>query len=262
MKWLAVVAALIAGPVAACGEDTDCVVGDRTHRIAGAENAPNGALIFAHGYRGSAAGVMRNRGLAALADDFGLALIAFNGVNGAWQLPNRPRNKSATGEAEFFYAQSVLADAEARFGLDRSRVVMSGFSAGGMLTWQLACSRPDLFAGFIPMSGTFWDPVPDSCVGPVANVVHIHGDADGTVPMAGRVIGDGKQGEVMEAMAMYRAIGGFSEQVSLAVEPDLTCRVSQNDAGTVLNICMFKGGHGFGTGRLRTGLGMLGFDAL
>ena len=76
MKWLAVVAALIAGPVAACGEDTDCVVGDRTYRIAGAENAPNGALIFAHGYRGSAAGVMRNRGLAALADDFGLALIA------------------------------------------------------------------------------------------------------------------------------------------------------------------------------------------
>jgi polyhydroxybutyrate depolymerase len=261
MKWLAVVAALIAGPVAACGEQTDCVVGDRTYRIAGAENASNGALIFAHGYRGSAAGVMRNGALKAVADDFGLALIAFNGVNGSWQLPNRPRNRAMTGAAEFSYAENVLADAQARFGLDASRVVMSGFSAGGMLTWNLACARPDLFAGFVPMSGTFWDPVPETCAGPVASIVHIHGDADGTVPLAGRVIADSKQGEVLEAMAMYARIGGFSQAVAMNVAPDLACRVSLNDAGNVLNICMFAGGHGFGTGRLRAGLEMLGFEA-
>lgn len=258
MKWLAVVAALIAGPVAACGEDTDCVVGDRTYRIAGAENASNGALIFAHGYRGSAAGVMRNRGLKAVADDFGLALIAFNGVDGAWQLPNRPRNKSMTGEAEFSYAENVLADVEAQFGLDRSRVVMSGFSAGGMLTWQLACSRSALFAGFVPMSGTFWDPVPETCAGPVANIVHIHGDADGTVPLAGRVIADGKQGEVQAALVMYADLGGFGAPVVGPVG-DMGCERRGNDAGQVLAICMFEGGHGFGTGRLRAGLEMLGF---
>ena len=258
MKWLAVVLAWVAGPVTACGVDTDCVVGDRTYRIAGAENAPNGALIFAHGYRGSAAGVMRNGGLKALADDFGLALIAFNGVEGAWQLPNRPRNKTATGEAEFSYAENVLADAAAQFGLDRSRVVMSGFSAGGMLTWNLACARSDMFAGFVPMSGTFWDPVPETCAGPVANIVHIHGDADGTVPLDGRVIGDGKQGEVMAALAMYGDMGGFGAADAAAVG-DMACETRRNDAGQVLAICMFEGGHGFGTGRLRSGLEMLGF---
>lgn len=259
MKWLAVVAALVAGPVAACGEDTDCVVADRTYRIAGSENAANGALVFAHGYRGSAAGVMRNGGLKRLADDLGIALIALHGVDGAWQLPNRPRNKSMTGEAEYTYAENVLADVEAQFGLDRSRVVMSGFSAGGMMTWNLACARPELFAGFIPMSGTFWDPVPDRCAGPAASIVHIHGDADPTVPMMGRVIGDGKQGEVPAALAMYARVGGFSEPIVMAVEGMQLCRISQNDAGKVLNICMFEGGHGFGTGRLRTGLAMLGF---
>ena len=111
------------------------------------------------------------------------------------------------------------------------------------------------------MSGTFWDPVPETCAGPVASIVHIHGDADGTVPLAGRVIADSKQGEVLEAMAMYARIGGFSQAVAMNVAPDLACRVSLNDAGNVLNICMFAGGHGFGTGRLRAGLEMLGFEA-
>jgi len=258
MKWFAVFAALIAGPVAACGEATDCVVGDRTYRIAGADNAPNGALVFAHGYRGSGAGVMRNGALKAVADDFGVALIGLTGVNGSWQLPNRPRNKDATGEAEFSYVEDVLADVDARFGLDAERVVLTGFSAGGMLTWNVACARPAMFAGFVPMSGTFWDPVPETCAGPVANVVHIHGDDDGTVPLDGRMIGDGKQGEVPAAMAMYAELGGFSAPVSSAVR-DMTCETQTNDAGQVLAICMFEGGHGFGTGRLRAGLEMVRF---
>ena len=64
----------------ACGSDTDCVVGDRIYRIhIGEKTAPEmGAIVFAHGYRGSAAGVMRNGSLKGLADELGIALIALD----------------------------------------------------------------------------------------------------------------------------------------------------------------------------------------
>ena len=56
----AIVLALWAAPALACGPDTDCAVGDRTYRIALPEGhdgaAPVGALVWAHGYRGTAAG--------------------------------------------------------------------------------------------------------------------------------------------------------------------------------------------------------------
>lgn len=254
MIRLALLLGLMSGPALACGADTDCVVGDRTYRIHGAENAANGALVFAHGYRGKAAGAMRNGGLTGLADDLGVALIALQGVDGTWQLPNRPRNKSFTGEAEFSYIEDVLDHAE-QFDLNRDRVVMSGFSAGGFVTWNFACHRSELFAGFVPMSGTFWDPVPQTCDSPVTSIVHLHGTNDGTVPMTGRVIDDSKQGDVYEAFAMYRSYGGFgaadAEQIG-----DLACELSGN--GTeILNICLFEGGHSFRLKDLRLGWDML-----
>lgn len=252
MRWIAVALTLIAGPVSACGEQTDCVVGDRIYRIAGAENASNGALVFAHGYRGSANGVMRNSELKRLADDLGVALIGLHGVNGAWQLPGRPRSRDNTGEAEFSYAEDVLADAASRFGLRRDRVVATGFSAGGMMTWNLACHRSELFAGFIPMSGTFWDPVPANCESPVTNVVHIHGTADGTVPLTGRVIADSKQGDVGQALAMYASYGGFGP-VKAETHDDLQCDLLLNDAGNTLTFCRFDGGHSFRLKDLRVG---------
>ena len=54
---------VLAGPALACGPDTDCMLGDRHYRIAmpeGQSTDPVGAVVFAHGYRGSAAAVMQN----------------------------------------------------------------------------------------------------------------------------------------------------------------------------------------------------------
>ncbi|SEW23682.1 polyhydroxybutyrate depolymerase [Cognatiyoonia koreensis] len=256
MRWLLLSLSLLAGPVAACSDQTDCVVGDRIYRISGVDKAANGALVFAHGYRGSAAGVMRNGALRRLADEMGVALVGLEGVNGSWQLPGRPRNRNATGEVEFDYVTDVLADVETRFGLNRDRTVATGFSAGGMLVWNLACYRSDLFAGYIPMSGTFWDPVPQTCAGPVANVVHIHGTSDKTVPLSGRAIGDGRQGDVMAALEMYRDFGQFGPATADEVDGVL-CEMSANDEGKTLSYCRFEGGHSFRLKDLRVGWDML-----
>ncbi|MGB5863919.1 MAG: prolyl oligopeptidase family serine peptidase [Sulfitobacter sp.] len=241
--------------VQACGADSDCSVGDRTYRISLPEGvgAPVGAVIWSHGYRGSAAGAMRNGSLRRMVHDQGLALIAAQGIDGTWELPNGPRTMDSTGAAEFAYFEAVIEDAQDQFGIDPDRIVASGFSAGGMMVWNLACARPDLFAGFVPISGTFWLEPPADCATPVASIVHIHGDDDSTVPLNGRPIGETRQGKVSDALEMYRAHGGFGAVNSREAGP-LRCANRLAASGEILEYCLFEGGHSFSTQYLRHGI--------
>jgi len=144
------------------------------------------------------------------------------------------------------YVDNVIADATTRFKIDRDRIVVSGFSAGAMLTWTLACERGDDFAGFIPISGTFWAPVPDTCPRPAASIIHIHGDADKTVPLQGRQINQSRQGVVPDALAMYARHGDFGPAQTERIGK-LNCDIRRNSAGEILEFCLFSGGHSFRT---------------
>jgi polyhydroxybutyrate depolymerase len=245
---IAVLAALAGSVAHACGADSDCLVGDRSYRISLPDGvqASVGAVIWAHGYRGSAEGAMRNTSLRNMLNDQGLALIAAQGVEGTWDLPNGPRTPDSTGASEFDYFKAVIADAQTRFGIDPRRLVASGFSAGGMMVWNLACAQPDVFAGFVPISGTFWRAPPPECVTPAGNVIHIHGDADATVPLDGRQIGPTRQGKVSDAFEMYAALGAFGAP-SKQTAGDLICTKQKNGEGKILELCLFRGGHAFRT---------------
>lgn len=260
MRLIILLFALFTSPASACGTDTDCRVGDRSYRIAMPEGHDGvtsvGALIWSHGYRGSAAGVMRNGSLRRMVSDAGLALIGAQGVGGTWDLPFGPRTFDSTGAAEFAYFDAVIDDITTNHQIDLDRIIASGFSAGGMMVWNLACSRPGKFAGFIPMSGTFWLKPPDACTAPVSSIVHIHGDADRTVPLTGRAIRETKQGEVQEALAMYEKFGDFGAATD-AISGTLTCRDRSNAQGEILEFCLFPGGHSFRTEHLRYGIDRL-----
>ncbi|GFE50627.1 hypothetical protein So717_23800 [Roseobacter cerasinus] len=240
----------------ACGPDTNCRLGDRHYRVAmpeghdGTTRVP--ALVFSHGYRGSAQGVMRNGSLRRMASDLGVALIAAKSKDDDWVIPNAPRHMDTDGAPEFTYFAALLDDATARFPIDGDRIVATGFSAGGMMTWNLACSMSDRFAGFIPISGTFWLKPPQSCSGPVASILHIHGTIDRTVPLDGRPIGPTHQGKVSAALKMYRDYGGFAPQGE-ATYGDLACVEEASETGDILKFCLFEGGHSFRTEFVRFG---------
>lgn len=261
MRLLSPAAALVtalavwaATPALSCGADTNCALGDRHYRIAMPDgydgSDPVGAIVFAHGYRGSAAGLMRNRNLRRMISDMGLAFIALKSLDDDWVLPNSPRHMDSDGAEEFTYVDAVLKDAAARFSIDTSRLMATGFSAGGMMVWNLACHRPGSFAAFAPISGTFWLEAPASCAAPIANIIHIHGDADKTVPLTGRPILATHQGDVAEALSMYADFGGFGA-AERSQHDRLSCEDRTNDAGDILNFCLFSGGHSFRSEYLR-----------
>ena len=101
-----------ASPAVACGPDTDCVLGDRIYRIRIPEDRDAtrkiGAIVFAHGYRGSARGVMRNKRLADVAASNGLALIALKSAGADWKIPGTPSDPGADGRIELEYVDALL----------------------------------------------------------------------------------------------------------------------------------------------------------
>ncbi len=235
-------------PVLACSANTDCQIGARHYRIAMPQGhdgkTPVGAIVFSHGYQGSAAGIMRNKTLRRIASDLGVALIAPKSVGGGWDLPLSPSALNSNGLAELAYFDAVIKDASLKFAINTKRMMATGFSAGGMMTWTLACARSNTFAAFAPMAGTFWQKPPRSCARPVTNIIHIHGKTDRTVPLTGRVVGPTFQGDVFKTLAMYKKFGNFNK-VAETKSGNLTCKNQINARGKILNFCLFPGRHQF-----------------
>lgn len=260
---LAAALTLLSTPTLACGPDTDCTVeGDRTYRYYMPDvEGPVGAFFHAHGYRGSADGAMNNDALRSMADRLGMAFIAMNADADDWNLAHRPSNSTQAEAAEFDYVRAVIADVATRIDLDQNRMISTGFSAGGMMTWTLACGMGDTFAGFIPYSGTFWAPVPDTCTTPVSNVIHIHGLTDTTVPLEGRAIGQARQGSVIEAFQMYTAHGSFPDPGQVDFPHGEGCLVTMGETEGGIALCVFDGGHSYSTERVEWAIDQI-LDAL
>lgn len=239
MRIILAALALSATPALACGPDSDCAVPSGSYRIDAPEGA-TGAILFAHGYRGSAEGTMRNARLRAMAAERGAAFVALQAADEDWDLTDSP---SGGDRDEVAYVLAVRDDVMARLGLRADAVVMSGFSAGGMLTWTVACAAPDAFAGFAPFSGTFWEGgEPERCAGP-ATIRHHHGTSDGVVPIAGRAIAETRQGDVERVMARYRAQFGMEAADAPAID-GLECEAWAG-GGARLGYCLHPGGHTF-----------------
>lgn len=252
LSAIGVALSTLAGAAKACGVDSDCVIevadqGARTYRVYLPDDAPSpaGAIFYAHGYRGSAAGAMRNGALLDMADRLGVALVALN-ADGTddWVLPGAPKDPGYRGRRELDYVAAVVADVEDRFGIGREDRMLGGFSAGGMLTWNVICHASDLFPAYAPVAGVYWEPVPESCAEPVVSVIHVHGLSDEIVPIEGRPIGRARQADVRRAIALYATFGGFG-----APEPaewtGLSCARQSTETGAVLELCLHGGGHSF-----------------
>ena len=206
---------MASGAASACGAEQPCGVATGEYLIRlpdGADAAaPVGAVMYFHGWRGSAAGVMRNRALEKVVAGLGLALVAPNGAGQTWSYPGSPgRHRD-----EFRFVREVLDDVAGRFPVDTTRIMAAGFSMGGSMVWNLACRMGDRFQGFAPIAGAFWEPLPGHCPSALPRLIHVHGMADRVVPYEGRELGNGfRQGDVGRSIDVWLQQGGCPARAS------------------------------------------------
>jgi polyhydroxybutyrate depolymerase len=203
-----------------------------------------GAIMFFHGWQGSADETMSDQGLVDIARGLGVALIAPDGMGKTWSYPGSPGHH----RDEFAFVAQVLDDVVRRFAVDPDAVMASGFSQGASMVWNLACRMPTRFHAFAPIAGAFWEPLPADCAGPRPNLIHFHGTSDPTVPLAGRSLRQGyKQGDVFKSLAIVApgCTASWAANVRSAEPPaTLSCRVASGCSGPArLELCLHPGGH-------------------
>lgn len=257
-RLAAVLAALLgwAGAAEACGTaESACTVQGGSYHIVLPEQpelpeeaqGPVPALVFLHGYGGSGAGILKNRDLVQSVTARGYALIAPDGtMRGGGSRRSWVFRPHWEGRDEAAFFADVLADAGQRFGVDASRALLAGFSSGAFMVNYLACSDPEYFAAYAPVSGSFWRPQPAACAGPV-RLFHTHGWSDGVVPLEGRPLGGGRfqQGDAFAGLELWRQTNACASHAPGArwQEGDFLMRSWDCAPGADIRLALFPGGH-------------------
>lgn len=179
---------------------------------------PHPALIFLHGWGGTGEATMRDTGLVNSVTARGYAFIAPTGQPRSGGRSGASWNSRAiSGDGvrdDVFFIRTVIAHAAASLDVDPDRVLVGGFSGGGMMVWRIACDTPQTAAAYAPVAGLMWRPLPETCAGP-AKLLHVHGWADPVVPMEGRSVAGGAitQGDLFVGLKLLRdAFGCASDQ--------------------------------------------------
>ena len=249
-------ALLASTAIADCnGQSGPCRIANGTYHIVLPQGAtgPLPAIFLLHGYGGEGEGSIRNHRMVDLMLSRGYAVIAPDGqprTEGAgrtWDfIPGQPARRD---EVAFLIA--VADDAAAKYGLDRDQMLLAGFSIGGSMVSYVACQTPDAFAAYAPVAGSFWRPHPDQCAGPM-RLLHTHGTADTTVPLEGRQVAPGMvQGNVFDAMVIFRAAMGCAETAADQVDTVGIYTISRWGHcadGARLDLALHGGSHGIPRG--------------
>ena len=244
---------LPAAAQASCGPSPDpCALPDGEYHIVlpetGGASAP--AVLYLHGAGGSGQSALRNRGMVDALTRRGYAVIAPTGGRSFGNRAGRVWNfyPGWEGRDERDFLMRVAADATDRFGLDRNRMLLSGFSAGGFMVYYLACAAPRSFAAYASVAGGFWRPHPQTCDGPV-QLFHTHGWRDGTVPLEGRALRGGAflQGDIFAGMEIWRAANrcaGEDPDAYSDTGPFWRRKWTDCAVGSALELALHPGGHG------------------
>lgn len=210
-------------------------------------------VLYLHGYGQSSSDIVGDPDLVAAVTSLGALLVVPDGLNHSWSHVGSPSKQ----RDDLGFLHAVVADAEQRWPVDRTKVFATGFSIGGSMVWDLACHAAQGFAAFLPVSGAFWLPYPTRCESGPVTLRHVHELTDTTVPMEGRIIrGRFTQGDVRKGWEILRETDRCAIAPDrTAKEGDLNCETWSSCAGGhQLSLCLHGDGHDMAPAYLHSGL--------
>jgi phospholipase/carboxylesterase len=162
-----------------------------------AGDGPHPTILALHGWGASAhdllglAPILHGGGALVLCPQGPLAFEIGQGFLGfGWFDLSQVRPPSASDiERAADEARAFLDGALARYPIDRRKIVLMGFSQGGLMAYDLVLSEPERFAGLVALSS--WLPeaidraIPPNDAAKNLPALVIHGTQDPMVPVAG-----------------------------------------------------------------------------
>jgi len=134
------------------------------------ENRP--LVISMHGLNQTMYDQVNQTQIGAVADANKFVLVYPQAIDNSWQL-------WGTGDTDFILA--IIDEMHGRYGIDRDRVYLSGFSMGGMMSYYAVTQIADKIAAIAPVGGFLMGGPNTSSSRPVP-IIHIHGAEDDFVP--------------------------------------------------------------------------------
>lgn len=132
-------------------------------------------LISMHGYNQDINYQKNQTKWEVIAKENNFVVVYPGGINNAWDI-------SGTTDIDFILA--IIDEMYNRYGIDRDRVYLSGFSMGGMMTYYAATKIADKIAAFAPVSGYPMQGPDTNSLRPIP-IIHIHGTTDDVVGYSG-----------------------------------------------------------------------------
>lgn len=151
---------------------------------AAADGVRRPVVVVLHGLGVSAEGISRAADWRGAVASDGFVGVFPQGVENSWNLGPCCPPANLVNVADRPFLETLIEQLRARDDVDPDRIYLTGFSNGALMTYWMACQRPDLIAAIAPMAGTnLTGCSPDQPV----PLLHQHGDVDLVVPYGGGV---------------------------------------------------------------------------
>lgn len=175
-------------------------------------NAAPGLLINLHGYSGDSISQTNYTYLRESALAAGLAYVAPDGMkdrsgNRFWNASNACCDFNKTGVSDVEYIDGLVDEISQEINLNKSRIYLFGHSNGHFMSYQYLCKGKYPIAAVAGLAGSM-DIDPGQCLGKFGNVLHIHGDADGTIAYQGGSIFSQSYPSVQEVINRWSSNNG------------------------------------------------------
>jgi polyhydroxybutyrate depolymerase len=174
------------------------------------EGQPAPLLIAFHGSPDSGAGFEARSGLTSAADQAGFITIYPDGIDGTWDVN------------DVLLVVNLITHLSDNLSIDRDRIYVTGFSAGGTITQMIACARPDVLAAVAIAGATLRRDISESCRPPEPiPILFVHGTEDAAFPWEGITLGNVRRLSVVQTLARWTALNRCVGDAAVDTLPDL-----------------------------------------
>ena len=179
-------------------------------------------LVDLHGYTGSGKSQAAYTFLQEAAYDRGLAYVAPDGLEDSlgsqyWNATTACCDFNKSGVDDVAFIESLIKKIKSSANIDSSRIYIFGHSNGHFMSYAFLCSGTDEVAAVAGLAGAM-DPNIASCRAKPSNILHIHGDKDGTILFEGGALFGNRYTSALETVDRWAFINSCENPKTSALD--------------------------------------------